>query len=109
MLPHPYTAVILTEFEYQERLREAARDRLAASAQRSGPSLFVRMRTAPHGAASWLSGQTRRLAANSGRVSHLPWPGTRGWRANRSAVSAVQGSWALVFTGLRARRDQTVH
>lgn len=92
MLPNIYTAIDLCEFEHQERLREAALDRLAASAHRSGPSLFVRMRTALHGAASWLSEQTRRLAANSGRVSHLPWPGTRRWRADRSVVSAVQGS-----------------
>jgi hypothetical protein len=109
MLPNIYTAIDLCEFEHQERLRAAARDRLAASAQRSGPSVFVRMKTAPHGAASWLSGQMRQLSANSGRVSQLPWSGTRRGRADRGVVSAVQGSWALVFTGLRARRDQAVH
>jgi hypothetical protein len=60
MLPHPYTAVILMEFEYQERLREAARGRLAASAQRGKPSLLAHMRTASHNAASWLNGRMRR-------------------------------------------------
>jgi hypothetical protein len=109
MLPNIYTAIDLCEFEHQERLRVAAQDRLAASAQRGGPSSFARVRTAFHGAVSWLSGQTRRLAANSGRVGPLPWPGPRRWLADRRAMNAVQGSWVLVFTGLRARRDQTVH
>lgn len=53
MLPDPYAAVIF--FEHQERLREAARDRLAASAQRSSPSLLARLSTARYVAVSRLS------------------------------------------------------
>jgi hypothetical protein len=66
MLPHPDPAVFLMEFEHQERLKEAARDRLAATAQRGRPSSFARMRTNAHGAASRLNGQMRRLTAHSG-------------------------------------------
>jgi hypothetical protein len=69
MLPHPYTAEILMEFEHQERLREAARNRIAASAQQSGPSLFVRMRTASHVAGSCLSGLALRVAGRHSTLS----------------------------------------
>lgn len=87
MLPSIYAAITLCEFEHQERIKEAARDRLAATAQHAGPSPFSRMKTARHGAASWLSGWTRRLMTTSGQ-------------------GAAQGSWALLFTGLRSHRDQ---
>jgi hypothetical protein len=53
MLPHPYTAVILMEFEYQERLREAARDRLASSAMNRDASLLAKMRRAAQVACGW--------------------------------------------------------
>jgi hypothetical protein len=89
MLPNLYTAITLCEFEHQERLRAAAHERLAASAERSGPSMFAHIRTAPHVAAPWLSRQMRRLAARSGHASHLPWPAIRRWRADRRVMRTV--------------------
>ena len=57
MFPHPDTAVFLCEFQHQERLREAANDRLAASALSGRPSLVARVRIASLGVASWWRGR----------------------------------------------------
>ena len=92
MLPHPYSAEILMEFEYQERLREAARNRLAASAQRSGPSLSALMRTASHVAVSRLSGLSLRVAGRRDGTPFLPWRVTKRQRAVPSILTHAQGS-----------------
>jgi hypothetical protein len=81
MLPHPYSAQILMEFEHQERLREADRERLAASAERSGPTVFVRIGFARRGVAVWVSEQMQRLATYGEGAPRLPWIATRRRRA----------------------------
>ena len=92
MLPHPYTAEILMEFEYQERLREAARNRLAARAQRSGPSVIAHMRTASNIAVSCLSGLVLRVAGRRDGTPFLPWRVTKRQRAVPSILNQAQGS-----------------
>ena len=54
MLLHPKTVATVLELEYQERLREAAQQRLAASAERSAPAGMIWLRTVQD-AASWLA------------------------------------------------------
>lgn len=103
-----YTVFDLCEFEHQERLREVARERLAASAQRSGPSVFAQMRTAPRVAVSWLTGLLPRIRGQQ-RVQTAPPVAPDQPRAVPRVLDTVQGSWALVFAGLRARGNQTSH
>ena len=92
MLPHPYTAEILMEFEYKERLREAARNRLSASAQRSGPSVFAHMRTASNIAVSCLNGLLLRVAGRRDGTPFLPWRVTKRQRAVPTILNHAQGS-----------------
>ena len=84
MLSHPDDVVTLWEVEHQELMRDAARDRLAASAQRHAPSWFARVRTAAATATCWLNGQMQRRAAHHGQAAHLAWPGMRRWRVTAS-------------------------
>ena len=92
MLPHPYSAEIIMQFEYQERLREAARNRLAASAQRSGPSLFARLRTASCAVVSCLSGLALRVTERREGAPFWPWRVTTRQRENPTVLNHAQGS-----------------
>jgi hypothetical protein len=56
MLPHLDTVCMLSALEHEERLQEAAKERVAASAQASKGSSMARTRTASRIAAAWLSG-----------------------------------------------------
>jgi hypothetical protein len=60
MIPHPDTAFVISALDYQERLREAEKDRIAASAQTGGRSPLTPLRTARLLVASWLSGVVTR-------------------------------------------------
>ena len=53
MFPHANTIHELAQIRHQELLQLAAQDRIAASAQRRGPSLFARTKTAVTAALSW--------------------------------------------------------
>ena len=55
MFPHADTIHELAQIRHQELLQLAARNRIAASAQRRGPSLFARTNTAITSARSWLN------------------------------------------------------
>lgn len=63
MFPHPDTVVVLWETRHQELLREAANDRLAASALSGRPSLVARVRMASLGVTSWWRGRRWQFAA----------------------------------------------
>jgi hypothetical protein len=70
MSPHSETVCMLAAQEYKERLREAAKERVAASAQASKGSFITRPRSAGRIAAAWLSGLlTRWPRSNRARVS----------------------------------------
>ncbi len=56
MFPHPDTVCLLSAFDYQQRLREAAKERLAASAQTDERSLSLLAEAAHRVAATWLRG-----------------------------------------------------
>lgn len=56
MLPHPDTACTLSALDYQERLRDAAQERLAASAQMDTRSRTIRSWPAGLAPASLLRG-----------------------------------------------------
>jgi len=62
MFPHPDTVVFVCETRHQELLREAANDRLAASALSGRPSLVARVRIASLGVALWWRGRRRQPA-----------------------------------------------
>jgi hypothetical protein len=58
MLPHPDTILFIIETQHQERLRDAANDRLAASAQVHQQSRFTRLTEAAFALLAW-RGQLR--------------------------------------------------
>ena len=58
MVPNVYTGILLSELEYQERLR-AAKERLAASTQQRTPSPRARLRMVTRVTTGWLA--VRRL------------------------------------------------
>ncbi|MGH2614539.1 MAG: hypothetical protein ACRDJC_04830 [Thermomicrobiales bacterium] len=58
---HPDTVCIISALDYQERLRAAAKARIAASAQAGERSPLTMSGTASRCAASWLSGMLLRL------------------------------------------------
>lgn len=49
--------VFRCDLKYQELMRDAANERIAARAQRSKPSPLAWVRTATHVAASWMRGR----------------------------------------------------
>ena len=59
---HPDTVGVVNTLDYQERLRDAAKARIAASAHTGGPSPFTRLRTARLLVAAWLGGIVTRGA-----------------------------------------------
>jgi hypothetical protein len=61
MLPHPDTVCTLSALDYQERLRDAAQERLAASAQIDARSRTTRSWSAGLSPASWLRGWVTRV------------------------------------------------
>ena len=58
---HPDTVGVVTTLDYQERLREAANARLAASAHVGDRSPLAGLRTARLLVASWLGGIVARV------------------------------------------------
>jgi hypothetical protein len=76
MLPHPETVCLLGTLDFQERLRDAARERLAASAQ-VGKHPLVFMPAAIHRVAAALFGGWR-TGWHSARRVRLSRPLTTG-------------------------------
>jgi hypothetical protein len=75
MLPHPDTVGTLRTLEYQERLRDAAQERLAASAEMGARSRTTRSWPAGLAPSSWLMGWvTRVYGAQRVRESLPPAP-----------------------------------
>ena len=62
---HPETVCSLSAFDYQQRLREAARERIAASAQVEEPSPLARVQTTLLAAASRFRTALMRLIGTS--------------------------------------------
>lgn len=61
MFPHPDTVCVMSTLDYQERLQEAAKERIAASAQAGGRSPLTRAQATFLAAASWLGRVPLRL------------------------------------------------
>ena len=61
MLPHPDTVCTLSALDYQERLRDAAQERRAASAQMDARSRTTRSWPAGLAPATWLRGSVTRV------------------------------------------------
>ena len=53
---HPETIFSLNTFDYQQRLNDAAKERIAASAQTPGPSPKSRLTAGYRTMAAWLGG-----------------------------------------------------
>jgi hypothetical protein len=72
MLPHPETVCMLKTMEHQERLREAAKEQIAASAQSDRRSPMTTPGAARRIVASWLS--ELRLRALGSTSMRAPFP-----------------------------------
>jgi len=72
MLPHPDTVCTLSALDYQERLRDAAQERLATSAQMDARSRTTRSWPAGMPPASWLRGWVTRAYGTQRVRESLP-------------------------------------
>jgi hypothetical protein len=72
MLPHPDTVCTLSALGYQERLRDAAQERIAASAHMAARSRTARSWPAGLPPASWLRGWVTRVYGTQRVRESLP-------------------------------------
>ena len=66
---HPETVGSLSAFDYQQRLKEAAKDRIAARAQTPGASSLTSPTSGYWTVAAWIGGLLRLQSANRVRPS----------------------------------------
>jgi hypothetical protein len=74
MISHPDTVCTLSALDYQERLRDAAQERLAASAQMDARPRTVRSWPTGLAPASWLRGWVTRVYGAQRVRESLPLP-----------------------------------
>jgi hypothetical protein len=85
MLPHPETICTLKTMEYQERLREAAKDRLAASVQQGRHAPTRTRGNALRIAALQLGGCLARLSGPTSERAASPRTNDQAWPARHGA------------------------
>jgi hypothetical protein len=74
MLPHPDTVCTLSALDYQERLRDAAQERLAASADMEARSRTIRLWPDDLAPVTWLRGWVTRVYGAQQVRESLPPP-----------------------------------